>query len=181
MTKVVRFCMRFSRAFCTTLSDSVSRAEVASSSIRMGVFLRIALAIARDNGLFAVTALGTDGGGIPRNTTLVRGLALVRFGALSLQDLVVKACANPAQMLGLDTKGHLGPGADADAIVVDPSTGQVEWSIAAGQVIVRQGTVVGQGGCLLTTDSGRPALDRIGMRSRVVAPEWLGSLPEAAI
>jgi imidazolonepropionase-like amidohydrolase len=133
----------------------------------------IALAIARDNGSFAVTALSTDGGGIPRNTTLVQGLALVRFGALTLKELVIKACVNPARMLGLDAKGHLASGADADAIVVDPSTGRVEWSIAAGQVIVRQGTVVGQGGCLLTTEIGQAALARQGIRTRVVAPEWL--------
>lgn len=133
----------------------------------------IALAIARANGSFAVTALSTDGGGIPRNTTLVQGLALVRFGALSLEDLVTKASMYPARMLGLDTKGHLGPGADADVIVVEPATGNVAWAIAEGQVVVREGTVVGQGGCLLTTEIGQAALRGQGVRSRVVAPEWL--------
>jgi dihydroorotase-like cyclic amidohydrolase len=101
----------------------------------------IALAIARTaDGSFAIPALGTDGGGIPRNTTLEQGLALVCFGALSLADLVTKACVNPAQMLGLPTKGHLGTGADADLIVVDPLTGRAEWVLANGQV-------AGAGGC----------------------------------
>uniref|UniRef100_A0A0D9WCH4 Uncharacterized protein n=1 Tax=Leersia perrieri TaxID=77586 RepID=A0A0D9WCH4_9ORYZ len=43
---VVRFVMTLSRASCTTLSDSVSKALVASSNSRILGSLRIALAIA---------------------------------------------------------------------------------------------------------------------------------------
>lgn len=133
----------------------------------------IALATAKTNGEFAVTALSTDGGAIPRNTTLKQGLALVRFGALSMEDLVVKACLNPARMLGLDGKGHLGTGADADVIVVDPETAQAEWVVADGQVIVQAGEVVGRGGQLITTPAGYRTLNELGAESRSVEPEWL--------
>ena len=67
-----------------------------------------------------MTALSTDGGAIPRNTTIEQGLALVEFGALTLDDFVRKACLNAARMFGLDRKGHFSPGADADIAVVDP-------------------------------------------------------------
>jgi len=133
----------------------------------------IALALAQTNGSFAIPALGTDGGGIPRNTTLQQGLALVRFGALSLDDLVVKACLNPARMLGLTGKGQLGAGADADVIVVNPATGRAEWVIANGQIVVREGRVVGHGGRMFTTSAGQKSITEQGMESRVVSPEWL--------
>ena len=45
MTKVVRPSMRFVSAFCTSCSLSVSRELVASSSMSIGAFLNIALAI----------------------------------------------------------------------------------------------------------------------------------------
>ena len=45
MTIAVRFCIRCSIAFCTSRSDSVSSADVASSRIKIGGFLSIARAI----------------------------------------------------------------------------------------------------------------------------------------
>jgi hypothetical protein len=134
----------------------------------------IALAIAKSGGSFCVHALSTDGGGIPRNTTLDQGLALVRFGAMSMEDFVRKACLNPAQMLGLREKGHLSPGADADVIVVDPDTHAVSWTVVEGQIVVRDGNVVGRGGRLVTSERGRAALMEKGMPSRAVTPDWLG-------
>ncbi len=134
----------------------------------------LALAVAGANGSFAVDALSTDGGGIPRNTTLAQGLALVAFGAMTMGDLITKACLNPARILGLNSKGQLGPGADADLIVVDPVTSQVTWSSVEGQFVVQEAKVVGQGGRLLTTEGGQAALSEQGSPSRVVAPEWLG-------
>ena len=46
MTNDVRFIIRFASASCTSCSDSVSSAEVASSSTRIGAFLSSARAIA---------------------------------------------------------------------------------------------------------------------------------------
>jgi predicted amidohydrolase len=133
----------------------------------------IALAVAKTNDCFSVYALSSDGGGIPRNTTLRQGLALVRFGALSLDELVIKACVNPARMLGLSGKGHIGLGADADVIVVDPCTAETEWVMAHGTAVVQDGRVVGDGGRLLTTEAGRTFLYEQCVESILVAPEWL--------
>ena len=133
----------------------------------------IALAIAKSGDSFSINALSTDGGGIPRNTTLEQGLALVRFGALSMKDLVRKASLNPAQMLGLPEKGRLSPGADADVVVVDPDTHAVSWAVVEGQIVVRDGSVVGRGGRLVTSKRGVAALTEKEMPSRVVVPDWM--------
>jgi hypothetical protein len=133
----------------------------------------IGIAIARQNGEFVVTALSTDGGAIPRNTTLKQGLALVDFGALSLDDLVKKACLDPARMLGLEQKGHLAPGADADVAVVDRSTRTARWVIAHGDVIVDSGRVVGKGGRIATTPAGVAYLQNAGIEHLAVTPKWL--------
>jgi hypothetical protein len=130
-------------------------------------------AAAESEGTFVVNALSTDGGGIPRNTTLDQGLALVRFGAITIEDLIRKACLNPAKMLGLYAKGHLGPGADADVIVVDPGTHKVSWSFVGGQMVVREERVVGKGGQLVTSERGRRALTEAGLPNTVVIPSWL--------
>jgi predicted amidohydrolase len=137
----------------------------------------IALATAKTNGEFAITALSTDGGAIPRNTTLKQGLALVRFGAFSLEEFVRKACLNPARMLGLEAKGHLGVGSDADLIVVNPETAQAEWVVADGQIIVQEGEVVGRGGQLITTQAGRRFLREKGVKNTAVEPVWLSTTP----
>jgi hypothetical protein len=133
----------------------------------------VALAVARDHEDFAVDALSTDGGGIPRNVTLRKGLGLVAFEALSLREFVVKACLNPAQMLGLPTKGQIGPGADADVIVVDPATRRAEIVIAGGKLVVDHGTIVGSGGRLLATEAGGAFLTERAVPHRAVAPDWL--------
>jgi hypothetical protein len=133
----------------------------------------IAIALAKANGAFVVTALSTDGGAIPRNTTLRQGLALVAYGALSLDELVVKACLEPARMLGLASKGHLGPGADADIAIVDPVTATPTAVIADGKVILRDGHVSGSGGRVVTTPAGVPFLATAGIEHVVAAPDWI--------
>jgi len=45
---------------------------------------------------------------------------LVRPGVLSPEELIMKMSVNPARILGLEGKGHLGIGADADITLVDP-------------------------------------------------------------
>ena len=58
---------------------------------------RVRLATAKKaDGSFAVDAVSTDGGGIPRNVLLPAGLALVDLGGLSLQELVAKISYQPA-------------------------------------------------------------------------------------
>ncbi len=50
---------------------------------------------------------------------------LVRPGLLSPEELVMKMSVNPARILGLEGKGHLGVGADADITVIDPELKEI--------------------------------------------------------
>ncbi len=122
----------------------------------------------RPDGRYVVDALSTDGGGIPRNVTVERGLALVALGGLALDDFVRKACTNPARMLGLDRKGHLGVGADADAVLVDPERRRVRAAFAGGRPIMMDGLVIGSGGGVVTTEAGRAAVAAAGLPVEVI-------------
>ncbi len=121
-------------------------------------------------GGFVVSALATDGGSIPRNWMVERGLALVRVGAWTLSDYVRKASHNPALMLGLPRKGHLGVGADADITLLDLARGVATRSLAGGEEIMVDGVVSGSGGTLLVTEAGAAAGLASGLRSEVVDP-----------
>ncbi len=122
----------------------------------------ILLATTRREGRFVVDGLSTDGGSIPRNYLVRHGLMLVQMGAWTLRDFVIKASLNPARMLGIPTKGHLGVGADGDVTVVDTKAGRATWSTAAGRLVLEDGTVTGLGGRLMVTPGCRAvAIDRI--------------------
>ncbi len=111
--------------------------------------------------------------GIPGVETSL--LLLYSFGVvarrISRSDLVRLLCTNPAKIFGLwPQKGDLQPGSDADIVLFDPRpqrvlsaaelhsragfspydgltvTGKVHTTIARGQVIYRDGTVVGDPG-----------------------------------
>lgn len=122
----------------------------------------------RPDGRFAVDALSTDGGGIPRNVTVDHGLAIVALGGLSLSTFVQKAALAPARMLGLDRKGHLGVGADADCAIVDVARRTVKATIAAGRSICLDGVIVGSGGTVVTTPRGERAVRQAGLPVEVV-------------
>jgi predicted amidohydrolase len=122
----------------------------------------------RADGQFVVDALSTDGGGIPRNVTVEYGMALVTLGGLSLRSFVTKAALAPARLLGLDRKGHLGVGADADCAVVDQVTGAVKATLARGAPICLDGVVVGSGGTIVTTARGERAVRHAGLPAEVV-------------
>jgi adenine deaminase len=133
----------------------------------------ISIALAKKDDQYVVTALSTDGGAIPRNTTIDQGLALVAFGAFTIDEFVQKACLNPARMFGLTRKGHFTPGADADVAIVDPVQRKPTWVIANGKVIVEADAVVGQGGQIATTAKGVPFLKGAGIECVTVAPDWI--------
>lgn len=122
----------------------------------------------RPDGRFAVDALSTDGGGIPRNVTVDHGLAIVALGGLSLSTFVQKASLAPARMLGLDRKGHLGVGADADCAIIDVATRTVKATIAGGRPICLDGVIVGSGGTVVTTPRGERAVRQAGLPAEVV-------------
>ena len=124
----------------------------------------------RADGSSAVDALATDGGGIPRNWMVERGLALVRIGAMTLGDYVRKASATPAGMLGLPRKGQLGVGADADVTVLDLERGVATMSLVAGEPIMIDGESVASGGTLLVTEAGEAAGRASGLEVEVADP-----------
>jgi hypothetical protein len=112
-----------------------------------------------DRGDFIVTALSTDGGGIPRNFLLSHGLSLVQFDALTLSEFVHKSAWMPARMLGLFEKGHLGVGADGDLVVADREAHRALLTVAGGKVVMNHGIVAGSGGTLITTNRSKRGPD----------------------
>lgn len=118
----------------------------------------------RADGRFAIDALATDGGGVPRNDLCLRGLALTRLEGLSLSDFVHKVCIAPARMLGLSArKGHLGTGADADVTIIDGTSHVPVSSFVHGRPILRDREVVGRGGQFLTLPEGVAAVSDRGL------------------
>ena len=130
---------------------------------------RLRLATARrPSGEFVVDCISTDGGGIPRNMIVDMGLSLVRLQALSLAEFVRKTSANPARILGLRNKGHLGAGADADITVLDLARQKAVLGMAHGRLIMYQGHVCGSGGRFITTAAGAGAVKEKGLEPIVV-------------
>jgi imidazolonepropionase-like amidohydrolase len=125
-------------------------------------------------GQFDVTALATDGGGIPRNDTVRHGLSLVDLGVLSRSELVAKASWHPARLLGLTSAGRLTSGADADLAIVDPRTREVVTTVANGVTVYDHGRITGRGTRLLTTERGVAALVARGIPTQVLDLEASG-------
>lgn len=134
----------------------------------------IPLALAKDDdGTFVVDALATDGGAIPRNVTLQQGFTLVNYGALTINELALKASLAPARLMGLTNKGFIAEGADADLIVVDPVSADVELVIADGSLIVKNGEVCGRGGIFAGRAEGKEFFSSRSVPFVATEPEWL--------
>ena len=125
----------------------------------------------RKSGEFVVDSISTDGGGIPRNVIVSMGLSLVKLQALSIQEFVIKTSRNPAKMMGLSKKGHLGIGADADVTVLDFEKQIPAMSISNGKVIMYEGYVCGKGVRFITTPAGKASVEAAGVEPLVVDPE----------
>jgi hypothetical protein len=144
----------------TTVSFQVNPAEP-----------RIRLAAARRfDGEFVVDGISTDGGGIPRNVTVKMGMALVDLQVLSIEDFVIKTSRNPARILGLANKGHLGLGADADITVVRKADHAPLMTMVSGTVCMWRGHVCGTGCRIVTTPRGAEAVRAKGLIPVVVDP-----------
>lgn len=130
---------------------------------------RIHLVTAKnDEGEFAIDALATDGGGIPRNDIVERGLPLVRLNALTLSGFVTKASLTPARIMGLCNKGHLTPGADGDVTVLDMDRLSPVLAYANGRRIMENGEVFGTSARIVTTPHGVKAVKAAGCEALVV-------------
>ena len=129
--------------------------------------LRLATA-RRDDKSYVVDCISTDGGGIPRNVTVEKGLSLVRLEAMTMDDFALKASYNPAQILGLSNKGHLGIGADADITVVNLRTLKPVMTFNRGKTIMHAGRVFQTGTTMVTTPEGKANVESQGLEALVV-------------
>lgn len=125
----------------------------------------------RDDHNFVVDCISTDGGGIPRNVIVESGLALVKLQALTMEEFVLKTSRNPAKILGLQDKGHLSIGADADITVVDLNTQKPVMTVSNGRVIMWKGVICGSGTSMLTTPAGKAYVESKGLKPYVIDPE----------
>ena len=119
-------------------------------------------------GEFIVDAVSTDGGCHPRNVAIQSSMALVKFGALTPLEMVTKLSLTPARMLGLPSKGHFSEGADADITIINPETNEPTMVFVAGKPIMIDGHVVGSGGTLLVTPTGRRMAEASGLPYQLV-------------
>jgi hypothetical protein len=95
----------------------------------------IALATAREaNGDCTVDCLVTDGGGIPRNVMVPATWDLVKWGAWSWQDAILKTSTRPSQILGLPIRGWISAGTPADLTLIDKRSGEVRGVVVDGRL-----------------------------------------------
>ena len=136
---------------------------------------RFLLATAKDKaGRFVVDAISTDGGAIPRNFILSKGLCLVHMDAMTLQEYTAKTSYFPAQVLGLKKKGSLTPGFDADITVVDLEGRRPLMSFVEGDPVMVDGVVMKKQPHIITTARGVKALRDKGFQTYEtdVAESW---------
>ena len=120
------------------------------------------------DGEFIIDAISTDGGVHPRNVAIESAMRLVNSGKLTPIEMVKKLCWNPSLMLGLENKGHLSKGADADITVIDPDTGIASMAFVMGKMIMKDGDVMGTSGRLLTTLAGEAAAYTSGLEYEII-------------
>lgn len=130
---------------------------------------RLMLASAKHgDGTFVVDAMSTDGGCIPRNVIIPMGLALVKFGAITLPEFVVKASLAAARHLRLADRGHFTEGAAADITVIDFERAKAVETVIGGSVNMKNGVLYGRGMTVITTERGKSAVEAAGYGSIVI-------------
>jgi dihydroorotase (multifunctional complex type) len=79
----------------------------------------------------------TPPSGVPGLETMLPLLLMaVKQKQLDLADLVRLTSSGPAELFGLERKGRLAPGYDADIVLVDPDA---QWTISADKLLTRCG------------------------------------------
>lgn len=136
---------------------------------------RFLLATAKEkSGRFVIDAISTDGGAIPRNFILSKGLTLVHLDAMTLPEFTAKTSYFPAQVLGLKRKGSLTPGFDADLTVVDLEARKPLMSFVQGEPVMVDGVVIQRAPRIITTSRGVKSLRDKGFEVYVtdLAESW---------
>lgn len=68
--------------------------------------------------------------------SLVAVMELVREGVLTVEQLVQKMCHAPAELYGVEKRGFIRPGYQADLVLVNPDR---TWTVAAGDILSKCG------------------------------------------
>jgi hypothetical protein len=121
-----------------------------------------------ENGNFVIDALSSDGGGIPRNFMIRYGYQLVTWGLWTIEDYVRMTSLNPARMLGLENKGHLSPGADADITIFDPIERKPLLTLVKGKGVCSNGVLLAEGGTVICTEKGYDSVKSAGLNAQIV-------------
>lgn len=130
---------------------------------------RYCLATAKDeNNKFVVGSISTDGGGIPRNVIIPMGLNLVEMQALTIQEFVQKTSYNPARMLGLENKGVLEAGYDADITVINRQRREAVLTMIQGKLSMYKGYICGSGTNIITTALGADYVRSKGLNPLII-------------
>ncbi len=72
----------------------------------------------------------------------------------SLEEIAIITRAAPARILGLDCKGHLGPGADADVTIYNPNS-DIQKMFELPRYVIHAGEVIVEDGEIRSTANGR--------------------------
>jgi formylmethanofuran dehydrogenase subunit A len=75
------------------------------------------------------------------------------------------------RILGLQNKGHLTIGADADITIVELSTQQPVMTVSNGKIIMKGGKIFGNGTRMITTPAGASFVKSKGLKTLVVDPK----------
>jgi formylmethanofuran dehydrogenase subunit A len=86
----------------------------------------------------------------------------------TLSEIAIITRAGPARMLGLENKGHLGPGADGDVAIYAPDDDK-ERMFALPRYVIKAGTVVLDDGDLRPAPDGRTRFVEPGYDPGIVA------------
>ncbi|MBP3439516.1 MAG: amidohydrolase family protein [Sutterella sp.] len=124
----------------------------------------------RQDGTFTVDAFSTDGGCIPRNVIIENGLGLVKFGAISLSEFVLKASLSTARHLRLFDRGHFTEGAVADITVIDYEKAKAVETLVSGSVNMKNGVLYGRDMTIITTERGKPYVESMGYPTIIIDP-----------
>jgi dihydroorotase len=102
----------------------------------------------------------TPPSGVPGlETMLPLLLTAVQQKLLSLPDLVRLTAAGPAKLLGLEGKGHIAPGYEADLVLVDP---EIQWTFSGKDLLTRCGWTPFEGW------RARGKVEQVYLRGRLV-------------
>ena len=126
----------------------------------------------RGDGSFIVDAIASDAGVLPRNVNIEQAMHMVRFGGLTPLEMAEKLSFNPARMIGLERKGRISSGMDADLTVIDPNQARAVMSFVSGKMVMLDGRAIGRTaagkGTLLITRSGEQAAEDNGLPYELV-------------